>query len=182
MSFGFPEENEHLLEAINNARMHRILMFAAASNGGAHGLSPAFPACHHDVFCIFASDGKGNSIRGNPTAREDKDNFCTLGEAVESAWPRRPWKSRRSGTSFSTPVAAGLAAFVLFYAQTIMSRMEALKFKEYDKMRNIFKYMSERRAGYDVLLSISNFFGGRQKEEVIQAVMKRIARGLPVKT
>lgn len=185
MSFGFPDENDELAKAILNAHAQNILMFAAASNDGAHSVAPAFPARHHNVFCIYASDGMGNSIRGNPTARPYNYNFCTLGEAVESAWPRalsqEPWKARRSGTSFSTPLAAGLAAFVLLYAQSIMPLEDALKFKQYDKMREMLYYMSIPRAGYNVLSSISIYFGGQQKEEAIRVRMKDIVSGSPVK-
>jgi Subtilase family len=186
MSFGLSDETEQgcdeLTRAIVAARAHGILMFAAASNSGAHS-APAFPARHSNVFCIYAGDGMGNSGPTNPTARRRSYNFCTLGEAVKSAWPRalsvNPWKCRKSGTSFSTPIAAGIAAFVLLYARQNMVPDEAERFKQYDKMRDMLVQMSNRRHGYDVI-SISNFFARPPDER--RLLMKNVLAGTPWKT
>ncbi|KAH6633954.1 peptidase S8/S53 domain-containing protein [Chaetomium sp. MPI-SDFR-AT-0129] len=91
MSFGFPDETkpgcDELRAALRRAQAASVLLFASASNIGAHGI-PAFPARQSGVFCIYAGDGKGNSSRACPTAREDDVNFLALGEGVKSAWPR----------------------------------------------------------------------------------------------
>jgi len=168
MSFGFTDEREQgcddLRTAINSAHAKGVLMFAAASNTGAHALpvpGPAFPARHRNVFCIYAGDGMGNSSRPSPPARKKHFNFLALGEAVESAWPitlsENPWKKRKSGSSFATPIVAGLAASLLLYARRNLREEDAEKCKEFDRMQSWLQYVSTEHEGYDVL-SLSRFF------------------------
>ncbi|EWG53143.1 hypothetical protein FVEG_17063 [Fusarium verticillioides 7600] len=117
MSFGIREFDEGMMKEIQNARMNRTLMFAAASNDGAnHGR--AFPAKDSGVFCIHSSDANGRPSGFNPIAEEDDVNFCFLGENVESHWPvgiggHNEDMRVMSGTSVATPIAAGAAASLL---------------------------------------------------------------------
>ncbi len=172
MSFGYLDEREQgcdkLREAILQANASKVLMFAAASNVGAHSSSPAFPARHPSVFCIYSGDGPGNFSKTSPTASKHDVNFLTLGEGVESAWPQSlsqdPWTKRKSGTSFATPIAAGLAAALLYYVCQILPLEDAKKFKEYDKMRDLLSQNSNERSGYHVL-SLDNFFSKRTPDE-----------------
>jgi hypothetical protein len=165
MSFGYTDETEpgcdELRGAITAAHAANVLIFAAASNSGAHSTEPAFPARVSNVFCIYAGDGMGNSGRANPTPRKHLFNFLTLGEAVEAAWPHTlseyPWKLRKSGTSFATPVAAAIGAFLLLYARQDLRPDDAKKFKQYDKMRDLFFHLSHERNGYNVI-SLEGFF------------------------
>jgi len=176
MSFGLTDETEpgcdDFLEAIEAARAYKILMFAAASNNGSHS-RPAFPARHDGVFCIFATDGKGNCGPANPTAEPHAYNFSTLGQAVKSAWPEGlregRWK-RRSGTSFAVPVAAGMVATILLYARRELSGEEARRFKEYAKMRDMLHALSDFRGGYNVI-SMARFFGEALEHAVPQMRM-----------
>ncbi|KAK0707768.1 peptidase S8/S53 domain-containing protein [Lasiosphaeris hirsuta] len=168
MSFGFIDERDEgcsdLRKAIIEAHAKGVLMFAAASNTGAYGLSvlgPAFPARHTNVFCIYAGDGMGNPARASPPIRQNRFNFLALGEAVESAWPmslcEKPWKKRRSGSSFATPIVAGVAASFLLYARQKLSEEDAEKCKEFDTMQRWLHHVSTYHQGYDVL-SLSRFF------------------------
>jgi hypothetical protein len=182
MSFGLADENDdgcdELANAILKAHAAAVLIFAAASNSGMHS-GPAFPARHSNVFCIYASDGMGNSGLTNPTAKTHDYNFSTLGHAVESAWPkvlsRYPtWTKRKSGTSFSTPIAAGIAAFILLYARQNMAQEEARRFKQFDKMRDVLYCLSDRRGDYNVI-SISGFFDNPL--DFINATLRKILAG-----
>lgn len=187
MSFGFLDEREQgcaeLREAILRAYTSGVLIFAAASNVGAHGTAPAFPARLSNVFCIYSGDGMGNCSKTSPTASRHGFNFLTLGEAVESAWPRPlsqyPWSKRKSGTSFATPIAAGLAAILLLYAYQNLPLDGAKQFKEYDKMRDWLFHASNERNGYNVL-SLNNFFNRTPEER--RLLLTNILDGRPWRT
>jgi hypothetical protein len=112
LSFGFPSFDSRLQpirSAIDTARQNKVLVFAASGNDG--GNQPcAWPAKLHEVdkvISISASDSDGNASGFNPTSSPDR--ICTLGEAVPSCVA----DVSRSGTSFSTPIAAAIAAIVL---------------------------------------------------------------------
>ncbi len=187
MSFGYADETDpgcrDLSKALELARSLGVLVFAAASNGGAISARPAFPARHSSVFCIYACDGVGNSSRTTLTAQKHSYNFSTPGEAIKSAWPGSlvadgpdPWKQRKSGTSFATPIAAGIAALVLLYARQNMSPEEAERFREYDKMKHMLFTMSNNRQKYDVI-SPKSFFDRPLLERNNE--MANILRGTP---
>ncbi|EXA53633.1 hypothetical protein FOVG_01375 [Fusarium oxysporum f. sp. pisi HDV247] len=148
ISFGFEDANELIDEAIDRAVEAGKLIFAAASNNG--GISGrARPARSEDVFCVHASDGKGNKGGMNPTPMDNRDNFATLGVAVPSKWKgNEVWKS---GTSFATPIAAGFAADVLEFANHKCANLTPMKKKLLHKKRGmqaIFRKMAEKRDDY----------------------------------
>ncbi|KAL8296209.1 hypothetical protein RB601_003593 [Gaeumannomyces tritici] len=206
MSFGFQDEMEsgcrELAEAIRFAHASKVLTFAAASNVGAHAARPAFPARMSEVFCIYSGDGMGTCARTCPTASGNHFNFLTLGEAVESAWPRdlcqkhqaavlagtarigrgnpcaKTLTNRKSGTSFATPIAAGIAAFLLLYAAQTLPEERAKILKEHDKMEDFLYHLSSKRGGYDVL-SITDFF--KRREEERKMMLESLLDGRPWK-
>ncbi|KAG7291109.1 hypothetical protein NEMBOFW57_001119 [Staphylotrichum longicolle] len=116
MSFGLSAYHRKLARAIETAEVRGIIVFAAASNYGGNR-SPAFPAKMDKVLCIHASygngSGSGNGV--NPPPNRTSENFTTLGVAVPSIWKEGEY---RSGTSYAAPVAAGIAANVLQFAQS----------------------------------------------------------------
>lgn len=118
MSFGFANVNHAMHAEISSSH---CVIFAAASNDG--GNTPrAYPARQDGVICIHSTDGRGNNSSFNPTPLDHCDNFGIIGEYVESTWPGKsadgePNYRRKSGTSFATPVAAGISAAVLEFAR-----------------------------------------------------------------
>ncbi|KAF5621994.1 subtilase family domain protein [Fusarium sp. NRRL 52700] len=138
-------------KAIDNAR-HKIL-FAAAANHGGHG-PRTFPANDPRVICIHASDGKGNDGGINPTCLEDDLNFMTLGLAVTFG------DGCKSGTSYSAPIAAGLAAQTLYVADHLMRLTPAvrLRLRTGQGMRAMFKLMSEKRSSYRFVAPWANLW------------------------
>lgn len=66
-----------------------------------------------EVISIGSSDG--NNERSSFMPPPDKDNrLYAIGEGMKAAWIDSPYKwVRRQGSSYSTPVAAGIAAVVL---------------------------------------------------------------------
>jgi subtilisin family serine protease len=157
MSFGFPERVNGYTElenAILDAYRSSVLLFAAASNSGAN-LDRAYPARHQEVICIHSTDANGNRSTFSPTATNSDDNFATIGEAVESAWPihlcnqekRKTSVAHKSGTSFATPIAAGIGAFLLQYSRLHLSEEEAKMLKRSSGMKAVLRRISKKREG-----------------------------------
>lgn len=125
ISFGFPYtigRLEPIRRAILKANAADVLIFAAASNNG--GNEPiAFPACMDEVISVGSTDGLGNISSFTPNPDYGKI-LCVVGECIESSWPPALLSDpdadlpRKSGTSFATPIAAGVAAMVLDYMWT----------------------------------------------------------------
>ncbi|KAF4448159.1 hypothetical protein F53441_8394 [Fusarium austroafricanum] len=126
MSFGFDEEppfegDRVISNAISNAlasRRQQILFFAAAANEGANQ-SEMFPASHPQVMSIRGTDTKGWLERFSPPPGDNGTCFMTLGKDVPGASLSQDGSTEicQSGTSTSTPIAAGIAAMVLSYAR-----------------------------------------------------------------
>jgi hypothetical protein len=80
---------------------------------------------------------------------------------VVSGWPKSlcedPWKKRKSGSSFATPIVAGVAASFLLYARQNLSEEDAERCKEFDTMQRWLHRVSTKHKGYDVL-SLGRFF------------------------
>lgn len=115
MSFGYDQYTPELAE-IQSAILHAyskniILMAAAANHGGLRNVS--YPANQEQVICISSTDGHGRASNFNPSPQRC-NVFSVLGEAVPSYW-HLSGAQRKSGTSFATPIAAGIAAVTIEY-------------------------------------------------------------------
>lgn len=138
--------------AINPANgSSRKIVFAAASNGGAN-VHRVYPARRNGVICISASDGYGNTGGFNPTpvgSSNDNDSFTTLGVDVESKWDNKD--VYKSSTSFSTPIAAGIASNILEFAmqEKVYTNDHQKQFLfSYQGITKVFRQMSVERDGY----------------------------------
>ena len=172
MSFGFSSRRvpgyDELEAALKRATSKDVLLFAAASNSGAN-TRRAFPARHSFVICVHSTNADGTPSSFNPPP-QDGDNFATIGEAVESSWPVHLCDTAanplaiafKSGTSFATPILAGVAATLLQYARAKLGSEEARQMKQHDAMKAVLRAVAVKNKEYDYI-SLSrhpdNFFG-----------------------
>jgi hypothetical protein len=153
MSFALAETDRIRRDAVYETLAkynYKPLMFAAASNGGKLDWR-RFPASHPDIFCIHSATSNGNASSFNPDPIGDLHcNYSVLGEFVEA--PHKDTDTvRLSGTSVATPIAAGIAAFVLDFARQKKSKgqtktvLEPRKLRTKDGMRSVFAKMGNPR-------------------------------------
>ena len=164
MSFGFQKTPEDLSNAILEARMAKVLVFAAASNDGLKE-DVFYPARDSNVICVGTTDAWGNRWKQSPDSMLNGTIFATLGVSVPAAWPNNSKSSAESGSSVSTPIVAGIASVLINVARQgsinpsykpFMSQC-ANKLKEPDGMKALFKKISNGSGGFRAL--IPNSFG-----------------------
>jgi len=104
----------------------------------------------------------------------NKSNFTTLGVGISSRWKKKEvWKS---GTSFATPIAAGLAANVLEFANFHCTGLFSYQrdiLKKPRGMEALFYAMSESREEYDFVHAI-RLWDGKSDGEVAECIEKVI--------
>jgi subtilisin family serine protease len=180
MSFGFPDRNidnySSLEKSIEKAHTSHRLLFAAASNSGAN-LERAYPARQEEVICVHSTNSNGNRSDFSPTAMHGH-NFATIGEAVGSAWPPSLTEEGagdvyKSGTSFATPIAASIGAFLLQFARLHFTAEKAQELKKSSRMKAVLEAIAKKnlRDGYEYIeLSLygDNFFG---KEDLVGSLL-----------
>jgi subtilisin family serine protease len=166
-----------------------VLIFAAASNGGGNK-GRAYPVRDKHVFCIHSTDALGNRSIFSPTPERNAYNFATVGEAVQSFWPKHLCNpdeaavKTKSGTSFATPIAASIAAFLLLYARVnLATEPEIAKgLKGYQAMESLLFEVCQSsrpktdRDGYQYLFLSrypDSFFGEDRNGEEINNRFRR---------
>ncbi|KAH7122111.1 hypothetical protein B0J13DRAFT_566966 [Dactylonectria estremocensis] len=173
MSFGLDKRNDSLDKAVNKAVAAGKILLAAAGNNGNNN-PRAFPATNRHVICIHASDGKGKDGKISPQALENDDNFMTLGIAVPLTW-----KSNQvfmSGTSFSTPIAAAIAADVLEISKSMpMTPEQQDRLYSCDGMRKIFMLLSPGVDGrYRYVVPWGLWNSGRTEAIIRESILEQL--------
>ncbi|KAL6790875.1 peptidase S8/S53 domain-containing protein [Trichoderma sp. SZMC 28012] len=196
LSFGWPSTNfegyDELEDAIDRAHGKKILIFAAASNSGGK-LGRAYPASSSQVICVHSTDTLGTPSGFSPTAEPDNLNFATVGESIESAWPMllcndtttpQRYVKSRSGTSYATPIMAGIAAFLLQYARLHLPERAASALKRKEKMEALLKRCAKRGPNYaprgnyyyvELSLHQHNLFG-RELDRINDEILETLKR------
>ncbi|KAF4633529.1 hypothetical protein G7Y89_g4593 [Cudoniella acicularis] len=189
ISIGFENDVDEIESAIIHASTKNTIILAAAGNEGANS-RPAWPARSSNVMAIHASDGFGNKGLFTANIIPTSDNFTFPGTDVLSFWPKNLGKGvllRQSGTSCSTPIAAGLAAVVLEIAGLYLARKKDVapemerywrKLRSLDGVRVAFRKMAVQRDGYSNYSNVqpSLYFGSRGYD--IETAMGLIFNGL----
>lgn len=176
MSFAFPDNQPAIKKAIENAENDGSVFFAAASNYGGN-TSRLFPAKLDKVLCIHASDGHGNKSGMDPSPKMYSENISTLGVAIPSIWKDGVYLS---GTSYSTPVAAGIAANVLRFVQHVadagmLTQEQRNEAFSRTGIKNIMLAMSEPRDQYQYVTPWRRMWN---KDAMIPDVVTKIKEAL----
>ncbi|KAK4167718.1 hypothetical protein QBC43DRAFT_203038 [Cladorrhinum sp. PSN259] len=157
MSFGYrnPGASDQIKKEIERCLNDGIIVFASASNDGGNG-SRTYPAKYDRVLCVHSATGQGERSGFNPTPESGESNYAVLGECINSSWPlQHPLSGDRnsrvmSGTSFATPVAVAIAAFMVGYIEKKLSNYGwNVDPRSPEGMQKIFRLMAVQRDNYD---------------------------------
>jgi len=166
-----------------------ILIFACASNHGRNKKEISFPGRMDFVFCIGASDDSGATTNFNPP-HNDVIKFSVLGLGVRGHVPTPQEenlpKNQRfstlpvSGTSFATPIAAGIAALFLDYLRP--NGLCPRQLSTITDLTKIFLHISSatESEGYRYLAPWTLFEAGTKKVDHVKLI-RTIIRNPPSK-
>jgi len=111
MSLGADVSSPELFVSVHTALAKGVILVAAAGNSGAYGINTiGYPARYGSVISIGAHDKNGN-VSGFSSRGGDVD-FIAPGENIVSCG-RSGTYVKLSGTSFATPIVAGVCALIL---------------------------------------------------------------------
>lgn len=187
LSFGFPELQPIIDNALTHAAEKNTILLAAASNfGNRHSI--AWPARSEKVICIHSLNGDGDHSSYSPDSRPQ--DFGILGQAVSSYSP--PHRNAgisvlRSGTSCAASIAAGVAALVLEYAQQKLERYTRpgpgsnvdkhviQRLRSNAGMRMIFELMAKNRDGQNCIIPWSLLgYPGRTESTTCEIILEKL--------
>lgn len=128
MSFGFPDDDQGIREAIEtvqNERQESVIFLASAGNSSTDNES--FPARHPSVISVYATDRYGDFLRSN-SASTTTNGAAVLGtygddipdyirEEFGTSYP----DVCQPGSSVATAIMAGISATMLIYTTILPS-------------------------------------------------------------
>lgn len=123
LSFGYAQTQhpDRIKEEIDKCLSDSITVFASASNDGGRG-PRTYPAEYERVLCAYSATHRGGKSDFNPLhgVRDVKYKFTFVGEHLRPLWGLPNLRDDhpmqyQSGTSYATPVAVCVAAFMLGY-------------------------------------------------------------------
>jgi len=126
MSFGFRDTDKSIADAITSAQLARgnaVVFLASAGNSSSE--RERFPAYHQDVLSIRATNCDGAFLAKRPPQDNERPGlvFGTYGDDI----PDRITKEHgpeicKPGSSIATAVAAGIAAVMIAYSESLPFR------------------------------------------------------------
>jgi hypothetical protein len=154
LTFGWQEAFPNGKNAIRNAYLNDVLVVAPA---GTATDRVVWPARESTVIAINATDGYGNSRPTNPPPRPSSLNFAVLGQSVYD-------NRLKSGTGIASITAGAIAAFIIDIVRRTKdeyiarlnedsgySLTEPPEVANVSAMASVFRQMSKKRDGYDVI-------------------------------
>ena len=150
LSFGYSSNSgdgyAEIAAAISRASKKALIFAAARNNGFNEGR--AWPARERGVFCVYSTDSGGTwSPYNAPKMMHGSPNLAVVGEAVTSYWPSHLCVKAKnstellakSGTSFATPIAASIVAFLIMFARTHLEPSEVENLRNFANMKAIIE-------------------------------------------
>lgn len=123
---------------------------------------------------MHATDGKGNDMEGiNPTPLPYQDNFATLGLGFKFYWSGRD--VYKSGTSYSAPIAAGIASNILdFFRNPELNQKLSLDqqnlVRSAEGIKKVFRLMGPPRQNYNYIAPWNLWEEGLNEFEVCSKI------------
>lgn len=186
LSFGFSktDEEDEIRKEIKACQNSGIVVFASASNDGGHK-PRTYPGKYPGVLCIHSATAMGAASEFNPTPVLRKYNFMCVGEYVQSWWPKsiptegidsNDGMKHMSGTSFATPVAISIAAFMIGYVRKNIPdhrwNVSPLSIEGIDDIFQLLSY-GNKRDGYD-FLSTENLFADHSESHISSLLIDKL--------
>jgi subtilisin family serine protease len=111
LSLGGPDRDSLIEQAVGVAVRSGSLVVAASGNEGNDGSPPGYPAALPHVLTVGAT-GRSGAVAGFSTASRFVDLVAPGDDMTVASAQQNGWRRGVSGTSFSSPLVAGAAAWV----------------------------------------------------------------------
>jgi hypothetical protein len=133
---GFDDLDKDIRRVVHYASSKDIVIIAAASNSGSRVpyRRVAYPArMNGHVISIRSATSQSERAAASPLPSANDDNFMLLGEAIRAACVQTQSIAYFSGSSFATPIAAGIAALIIEFSKHKHTKPKAMRGAPYVK-------------------------------------------------